>query len=263
MEKSFNSEEWPLLLKVNLNLTKKLKINSIYSNFNKMNIRCSRYTPIPVGCTPHKRKIEDYIRSGFINLDKPANPSSHEVVAWVKKILRVHKTGHSGTLDPKVSGCLIVCIDRATSQNRPSVIQQNVPMSNYLPNTLNIYTRPELRDPSVFQNYPAEFQPMPNYRNNHSSNAAANQPFIQPPLYLYMYQKPVNAYQDPTVYGMPIGVSHYENQQVCVKNSQNIGSITEELLVEKSINKVKNLPAWIRDGLAIMERKKNGSKYYR
>jgi len=47
-------------------------------------------------------------------LDKPANPSSHEVVAWLKRILRVEKTGHSGTLDPKVTGSLIVCIDRAT-----------------------------------------------------------------------------------------------------------------------------------------------------
>lgn len=47
-------------------------------------------------------------------MDKPSNPSSHEVVAWVKKILRVDKTGHSGTLDPKVTGALIVCIDRAT-----------------------------------------------------------------------------------------------------------------------------------------------------
>merc|ERR1712050_246520 len=35
-------------------------------------------------------------------------------VAWIKRILRVDKTGHSGTLDPKVTGCLIVCIDRAT-----------------------------------------------------------------------------------------------------------------------------------------------------
>ena len=49
-------------------------------------------------------------RSGVINLDKPANPSSHEVVAWIRRILRVEKTGHSGTLDPKVTGCLIVCI---------------------------------------------------------------------------------------------------------------------------------------------------------
>ena len=56
----------------------------------------------------------DCFSYGCINLDKPANPSSHEVVAWIKRILRVEKTGHSGTLDPKVTGCLIVCIDRAT-----------------------------------------------------------------------------------------------------------------------------------------------------
>ena len=32
----------------------------------------------------------------------------------IKRILRVEKTGHSGTLDPKVTGCLIVCVERAT-----------------------------------------------------------------------------------------------------------------------------------------------------
>ena len=47
-------------------------------------------------------------------MDKPSNPSSHEVVAWIRRILKVDKTGHSGTLDPKVTGCLIVCVGRAT-----------------------------------------------------------------------------------------------------------------------------------------------------
>jgi len=61
-----------------------------------------------------RRPLGEYLRYGVINLDKPANPSSHEVVAWLKRILRVEKTGHSGTLDPKVTGSLIVCIDRAT-----------------------------------------------------------------------------------------------------------------------------------------------------
>ncbi|XP_030837398.1 H/ACA ribonucleoprotein complex subunit DKC1 [Strongylocentrotus purpuratus] len=89
---------WPLLLK----------------NYDKLNIRTGHYTPLPNGCSPLKREIKEYVSSGFINLDKPANPSSHEVVSWVKKILRVEKTGHSGTLDPKVTGCLIVCIERAT-----------------------------------------------------------------------------------------------------------------------------------------------------
>ncbi|KAJ1549813.1 centromere/microtubule-binding protein cbf5, partial [Cladochytrium tenue] len=82
--------------------------------FVELNVRTAHYTPITNGCSPLKRDINDYVRYGFINLDKPSNPSSHEVVAWIRRILRVEKTGHSGTLDPKVTGCLIVCIDRAT-----------------------------------------------------------------------------------------------------------------------------------------------------
>ena len=55
-----------------------------------------------MGFSPLKRPLYDYVRYGVINLDKPANPSSHEVVAWIRRMLRVEKTGHSGTLDPKV-----------------------------------------------------------------------------------------------------------------------------------------------------------------
>lgn len=76
--------------------------------------RTKHFTPLSSGSTPLHRSLSEYIQSGCINLDKPSNPSSHEVVAWIKRILKVQKTGHSGTLDPKVSGCLIVCIDRAT-----------------------------------------------------------------------------------------------------------------------------------------------------
>ena len=89
---------WPLLLK----------------NYDKLNVRTGHYTPIPSGHSPLKRPWGEHVRYGCINLDKPANPSSHEVVAWIKRILRVEKTGHSGTLDPKVTGNLIVCIERAT-----------------------------------------------------------------------------------------------------------------------------------------------------
>lgn len=73
-------------------------------NFDKLNVRTSHYTPLAFGCSPLKRDMEQYIKSGFINLDKPANPSSHEVVSWIKRILGLQKTGHSGTLDPKVTG---------------------------------------------------------------------------------------------------------------------------------------------------------------
>lgn len=79
-----------------------------------MHIRSGHYTPIPCGASPLQRDLANHVRYGVIHLDKPANPSSHEVVAWIRRILRVEKTGHSGTLDPKVTGSLIVCIDRAT-----------------------------------------------------------------------------------------------------------------------------------------------------
>ncbi|KAJ8549826.1 hypothetical protein K7X08_033533 [Anisodus acutangulus] len=95
---TIDTSQWPILLK----------------NYDRLNVRTGHYTPLPSGFSPLKRPLAEYIRYGILNLDKPANPSSHEVVAWIKRILRVEKTGHSGTLDPKVTGNLIVCIDRAT-----------------------------------------------------------------------------------------------------------------------------------------------------
>ncbi len=50
----------------------------------------------------------------FIFLDKPRGPSSHEVTAYVKKLLGVKKTGQLGTLDPQVSGVLIIATGKAT-----------------------------------------------------------------------------------------------------------------------------------------------------
>ena len=96
--KRVDTTKWPLLLK----------------NYESLNVKTDHYTPIPKGSSPLRRPIKDYLKYGMINLDKPSNPSSHEVVAWVKKILKVEKTGHSGTLDPQVTGCLIVCLERAT-----------------------------------------------------------------------------------------------------------------------------------------------------
>eukprot|EP00397_Hematodinium_sp_SG-2012_P029154 GEMP01030775.1.p1 GENE.GEMP01030775.1~~GEMP01030775.1.p1 ORF type:complete len:467 (+),score=96.53 GEMP01030775.1:52-1401(+) len=93
-----DTSEWPLLLK----------------NYSKLNVRTGHYTPLPFGCSPLARPIDQYMLYGCVNLDKPCNPSSHEVVSWMKRILKCERTGHSGTLDPKVSGCLLVCLNRAT-----------------------------------------------------------------------------------------------------------------------------------------------------
>ncbi len=49
------------------------------------------------GVYPYKRKMEEYIKKGMVCIDKPMGPSSHEVVVWVRRILEVNKTGHTGT----------------------------------------------------------------------------------------------------------------------------------------------------------------------
>jgi len=51
------------------------------------------------GHKPEERSAEDYVKFGVINLDKPAGPTSHEVAAWVKRILNLQRVGHGGTLE--------------------------------------------------------------------------------------------------------------------------------------------------------------------
>ena len=61
-----------------------------------------------------KRTVKQLLEYGLIILDKPPGPTSHEVVAWVKRILKIPKAGHSGTLDPQVSGVLPLGLGEAT-----------------------------------------------------------------------------------------------------------------------------------------------------
>ena len=51
---------------------------------------------------------------GILNLDKPAGWTSHDVVAWVRRVLREKRVGHAGTLDPMATGVLLVCVGQAT-----------------------------------------------------------------------------------------------------------------------------------------------------
>ncbi len=51
---------------------------------------------------------------GLLLVDKPAGPTSHDVVARVRRALRERRIGHTGTLDPMASGVLPLVIGRAT-----------------------------------------------------------------------------------------------------------------------------------------------------
>lgn len=54
------------------------------------------------GQRPEERSVEDLMKYGLINLDKPSGPSSHEVAAWVKRILKQDHVGHGGTLEAEM-----------------------------------------------------------------------------------------------------------------------------------------------------------------
>ena len=50
--------------------------------------------------------------SGFILINKPTGPTSHDVVDALRKITGIRKIGHAGTLDPFASGLLILGVGR-------------------------------------------------------------------------------------------------------------------------------------------------------
>ncbi len=51
---------------------------------------------------------------GILNIDKPAGMTSRDVVNGVQRLVRPHKVGHAGTLDPLATGVLVVCLGKAT-----------------------------------------------------------------------------------------------------------------------------------------------------
>jgi H/ACA ribonucleoprotein complex subunit 4 len=66
------------------------------------------------GKDPNTRTVKESLNYGIININKPQGPSSHQVTDYVKKILEINKAGHSGTLDPNVTGSLIIALGRST-----------------------------------------------------------------------------------------------------------------------------------------------------
>ena len=58
------------------------------------------------GIDPENLSIEQRLASGFILLDKPPGPTSHQIASWVRDLLGLDRLGHGGTLDPFATGVL-------------------------------------------------------------------------------------------------------------------------------------------------------------
>lgn len=76
--------------------------------------KCKAQTNPKLGKMPNERSTAELLKRGIIILNKPSGPTSHQAVDYLKRIIGTDKAGHSGTLDPGVTGVLPVAILDAT-----------------------------------------------------------------------------------------------------------------------------------------------------
>ena len=105
-----------IFLKININIDILL---SIMTNNFPWEEWINEYTEISsavsnYGEDPYKKPVHELLKDGLVIIDKPPGPTSHQVAAYTKEILGVRKVGHSGTLDPGVTGVLPIAINNAT-----------------------------------------------------------------------------------------------------------------------------------------------------
>ncbi len=62
-------------------------------------------------------------KSGILLIDKPADFSSHDIIAISRRILKTKRIGHSGTLDPMATGLLILLVGREATKLQPQFLQ--------------------------------------------------------------------------------------------------------------------------------------------
>ncbi len=80
----------------------------------KILVKLETKTDYSFGLNPEKRTTEDLLKKGLIILDKPSGPTSHQAADYLKRALDAEKAGHSGTLDPGVTGVLPIALQDAT-----------------------------------------------------------------------------------------------------------------------------------------------------
>jgi len=95
-------------------VAKKLPVERVHEFL----VKAEEETNPVFGCNPENRDMNQKLENGLINLDKVSGPTSHEIASWVKRIFSstniITKTGHGGTLDPKVTGVLPIALNKAT-----------------------------------------------------------------------------------------------------------------------------------------------------
>src|SRR3990172_2707166 len=73
-------------------------------------IKSGEETDERFGKNPEERTIEESIPLSVVIVDKHSGPTSHQITAWMREIFGVNKAGHTGTLDPAVTGVLPIAL---------------------------------------------------------------------------------------------------------------------------------------------------------
>jgi len=64
-------------------------------------------------------------QSGFLLINKPTGPTSHDIVDQLRRITGIKKIGHAGTLDPFAEGLLILAIEREATREISKFVKQD------------------------------------------------------------------------------------------------------------------------------------------
>src|SRR5215204_7701275 len=91
-----------------------LPSNKKLTQFDNLIQLSESVTDSKYGHYPYERPFPVLFDYGFTLIDKPSGPTSHEVASWVKRILNIDKSGHSGTLDPGATGLLPMGLGEGT-----------------------------------------------------------------------------------------------------------------------------------------------------
>lgn len=61
-------------------------------------------------------------KTGLLIINKPAGPTSHDIIDSLRKITGIKRIGHAGTLDPFASGVLVVAVGRETTKKIQTLV---------------------------------------------------------------------------------------------------------------------------------------------
>ena len=76
-------------------------------------IKSEEETDSIYGKMPGERTVEEQIPNSVVIVDKHAGPTSQQIAVWAKEIFGVKHAGHSGTLDPNVTGVLPIALENS------------------------------------------------------------------------------------------------------------------------------------------------------